>query len=328
MENNKSEISNKKMNIYKTVCFVLAMLIIIIAYLIINQLIKNSKDIERKEAFVQIENQDILYHIDNARYENGNLIIEGWAFYLGVNAVDQRLTIFLRDINDYTNKFYFTETKINRNDVNDYYLCDYDYTNCGFEALLYDKKLSSECYEILINVSYSELDERTGTRRENSITISTYKYITNGELMACRKDMYDPIESNNTYINNIVDNGDLIFYRRNKGIYLYQYFDKLYWITNKNYEFSNDGRTYIQYQLRTTQTDLLPSSRINNKYDWDNLGFVFEENEYREENFGEYRVASCRIPNEYAVTYFWTGYCVDNKWKWMEYVHLGSIEQK
>lgn len=109
---------------------------------------------------------------------------------------------------------------------------------------------------------------------------------------------------------------------------VYQYGDELYWVMGPDFKFEADGSTYVQYQLNTTQPEHLPEVRIENGWDWDNIGFVFEEAEISADDLPEEiaaevgpsdRVAMRLIPHEYAVTAIVTGYYNGYKWEWSRY---------
>ena len=113
----------------------------------------------------------------------------------------------------------------------------------------------------------------------------------------------------------IVNKGYLRVYRPDRACYVYQYKGSLYWIADKEFAFEEDGTTYIQYHLWTTQIDKLPQKRLKNKWYWDNIGGNFEDYEIRD-NFGKYRVMRREIPLQYSITSIETGYYVDGEWKW------------
>ena len=103
---------------------------------------------------------------------------------------------------------------------------------------------------------------------------------------------------------------------------MYQYNDRLYWITNDEFVFKDDGLSYIQCHLHTSKRQNLPESRIQHGYD--NKGFNFEEFEYTDENTTPYRVAIRDIPAEFPITYIRTGVydSVHSEWTWSKYTQL------
>ena len=89
------------------------------------------------------------------------------------------------------------------------------------------------------------------------------------------------------------------------------------WTTSANDFDIFDGDTIIQYQLSTTQAESIPQQRLENGWNWDNIGFYFSKNELIEWNTGKYRVAKKSIPTEYSVTKIWTGNYNDG-WIWIQ----------
>ena len=100
----------------------------------------------------------------------------------------------------------------------------------------------------------------------------------------------------------------------------------MYWIAGKDFFFEEDGTTYIQFHLSTTRVDRLPEIRQENGHNWDNIGFIFEEKELKDEATELYRVAVHDIPLEYPITHFWTGYYSNSVWVWKEYRTLDISE--
>ena len=116
-------------------------------------------------------------------------------------------------------------------------------------------------------------------------------------------------------LQDVFTKGKLCFYLDDIGIYVYQYDDKLYWIADEKFKFNEDGLTFIQYQIYTSQKDKLPEHRI--QHGFDNLGFYFEEYEYKDENTYPYRVAIQDLPYEYPITSILTGVYNSSEKSWV-----------
>ena len=119
-------------------------------------------------------------------------------------------------------------------------------------------------------------------------------------------------------LNEILVGADLRVYRPDYHCWVYQKDWALYWIVDQDFDFEEDGSTYIQYQLWTTETDKLPQKRLENNWLWDNIGSCFEDYELKGD-FGLYRVMKRELPNEYPVTAIETGYYKDGAWVWKHY---------
>ena len=123
-----------------------------------------------------------------------------------------------------------------------------------------------------------------------------------------------------TDLEEIVQNGYLRVYRPDYACYVYQYKGYLYWIADKAFHFEENRKTYIQYQLWTTQTEKLPEKRLKNKWYWDNIGGYFEKFEITDTvNCGKYRVCKRKLPTEYSITAIVTGFYKNKKWVWQNY---------
>ena len=245
-----------------------------------------------------------VYQVDSVDTKNGDLVLRGFAFELDKDATEGAFEIVLQDIE--SGKIYFPKMRyMERTDVNEYFLCEYDYLQTGFEAVIKAKKLdlNEKNYEVLLRL----VDERQ--------TYQTGTYISKGVLMYTNPQEYEPLDVKGTDLERIVDEGILRVYRPDYGMYVYQYEGELYWIADETYAFDEDGNVYIEYQLDTTQIDKLPERRLENQWYWDNLGFVFKEKECQELSIEKYRVAKKRLPEEYSVEKIWTGEN-DGQWIW------------
>lgn len=191
-----------------------------------------------------------------------------------------------------------------RYDVNQYFLCEHDYTMSGFTAR--GKIESSTEYEIIVKWPWM-------------IPLSTGVYVTDGFIhYAEEKSFVAPDTSDAPDLEEIVNDGTLRVYRPDFHCWVYQKDWSVYWIVNQDFHFEEDGTTYIQYQMWTTQTDKLPTKRLENNWFWDNIGGYFEKYEI-EGDFGEYRVMRHEIPIAYSVTSIITGYHKDGEWIWKNY---------
>lgn len=230
---------------------------------------------------------DYLSHVDN------DLTIEGFCFRYEHPSSDY--TLILRAENG--TQIDLEKETVTRPDVNEYFACEYDYTASGFRAT---GLVEEGEYEVLIKWPWS-IALPTGVYVGSSI-----HYVPEREFSS------PPIEED------FVKNGVLRIYRPDFHCWVYQYGGSLYWIVDQNFYFEDDGSTYIQYQLYTTQTDKLPQHRLDNNWLWDNIGGDFEKYEIVS-NFGDYRVMKRELPTRYSITSIQTGYHKDGKWIWQEF---------
>ena len=113
-----------------------------------------------------------------------------------------------------------------------------------------------------------------------------------------------------------VKKGTLLVCRPDMHIWIFQYDGSLYWVADEGFHFEDDGLTYIQYHLWTTQLEKLPPGRLAQNYYWNNLSGYFEKYELPGD-FGKYRVMCCELPTEYSITSILTGYYKDGEWGWV-----------
>jgi len=244
-----------------------------------------------------------VYQVDEVGIEGKDFVLQGFAFELDKDATEGAFEIVLQDIE--TGKRHFPEMKyMERKDVNEYFLCEYDYLQTGFEAVIKAKKLdlNEKNYEVLLR----RADERQ--------TYQTGTYISKGELIYTNPSEYEELDVLGTELEEIVEEGVLRVYRPDYGMYVYQYEDELYWIAEEDYEYFDSD--ILEYMLYTTQKEKLPEYRLENEWYWDNMGFLFTEKEVKKINSGNYRVAKARIPSEYSIVEIETGNNVDSLWIW------------
>lgn len=248
------------------------------------------------------------YQIENVEQKDGKLVLTGWAFKLKKDSAENEIELILYDEEE--EKGYFATVKKEvREDVNKYFFCEYDYSKSGFVAEVPLKKLDLENrnYKILLRLD----------RKHTKKAYATNVYLSKGEVMYANPAWFEPLKVEGTYLEEIVENGMLRVYRPDVGMHVYQYNGMLYWIAEKHFFFKEDGHTYIQFQLNTTQISNLPQQRLENKWYSDNIGFYFEAKEVVGMNTGNYRVAVVELPKTYSITQIWTGYH-DGEWIWRQ----------
>lgn len=255
---------------------------------------------------VEVDDFSWVYQVDSVEAKDGEVLLTGFAFELDKDAVGDNYEIVLQELE--TGKNYFLKMEYSeRKDVNNYFLCEYDYLQSGFEAKINEEKLDlqEKDYEVLLRLEDKKKAYQTGV------------FLVDGQLFYTNPREFAPLDVEGTDLEDIVERGVLRVYRPDYGMYVYQYEGGLYWIAEEDYAFV-DGDVYVEYQLDTTQKDLLPEGRISNRWYWDNIGFMFKENELLGMNFGRYRVAKSLIPVEYSVEKIWTGRYSDDYWIWMQ----------
>ncbi|MBR4341499.1 MAG: hypothetical protein IKP88_02110 [Lachnospiraceae bacterium] len=313
---------NKK-KILKITIEVIVIIGIIVGFILINDQLSQN----RKSTFEFIkDSNEYTYQIEETGYDGEDFYIKGWFFELKsvrntVMEVGNNKTcgVVLYDMNkniaDETVKsdnrvegIALNVEKIVRNDINDYFKCEYDYSNCGFVAKIPKIMVDVEnsLYQIILKA-----DEKDNNGIETAIFLDhgTLKYINPKDEVK--------LDVNGTDLEDIVNKGYCMVSDPGHYIYVYQYEKKLYWIADKDYYFENDGSTCIQFSMDTTQFDKLPKDRIDKGLYWSSIGDDFEKYEVTDTiNCGKYRVSVREIPKDYSVTRIVTGYMFDEKWVW------------
>lgn len=259
------------------------------------------------DRMLEIKEDDFswVYQVDEVNVDGKYFVLQGFAFELEKNSKEGAFELVLQDIA--TGKLFFPKMEyMEREDVNAYFLCEYDYLQSGFKATINASKLDlyEKNYEVLLKKADNHETFRTGT------------YLSEGQLLCADPAEFEPLDLIGTDLEKIVENGVLRAFQSDFGIYVYQCGWDLYWIIASNYEFDSTGNMYMDYQLDTTQIEKLPTYRLENHWYWSNLGFWFCSKELSKIDTGEYRVAKTEIPTEYSVVKIWTGEVHDWEWIW------------
>lgn len=252
-----------------------------------------------------IDDNSWMFQIDDVYEDGKNLVFDGWAFEIGKNAVESNYDVILFDMETGEGNFLKMEY-VKRNDIDDYFSCEYDYTESGFVGSIPKRKfnISDGTYEVLIRPEGKKTAYPTGI------------YFSNGEMMFVNPVEFIPLDVDGTVLEVVVKEGQLRLFRPDIDIYVYQYGNELYWIAGEKYDFVEDD-TVIQYQLDTTQPENIPHEDLLNFDYRSDLRFGFKKCEIESWRTEKYRVAKCAIPQEYSVTFVWTGDYREG-WLWLD----------
>jgi len=248
-----------------------------------------------------LTSKSVCFQIDNVAIEEDRLELTGVVFDYEMFITDY--LIILQSTETAEKVSLNTDYGIQRSDVNQYFECEINYSNTGFIAS--GKVNATEEYEIFLQTPWKAL-------------VSTDVFVTGSDIHYYPEASFIPPVVTGTDLENIIENGHLRVYRPDYSCWVYQYDGSLYWIVDQDFNFEEDGTTYIQYQLWTTQRENLPAERLENEHFWDNIGGDFEEYEL-DGNFGDYRVSKRELPTEYSITAITTGYHVDDEWIWQNF---------
>lgn len=290
--------------------FILAMGLCWGFYFLMRQCITNMK--MNKIVLVKDNYASFFYQLDFVQdMDNHNMIgFEGVFFKLNQDApvINEKseISVIMVNVDNPKEKYIFKVTnRVNREDVDDYFKCNYNFLCSGF---ITDKRMidtNGKVYEVFF--------------KENMLkneTLETGLFVHDGIMERFNPKSFIEPKVERTPLENIVKDGFLMDYLPDYDVWIYQYEWKLYWITGDNFYFEEDGSTYIQYQLNTTQYDRLPWERVENGWYWSNLGDYFEQYEVYYNNLESYRVSVRELPTDYSITRIETGYYIDNEWVW------------
>lgn len=260
----------------------------------------------REDFEIMEDDFSCIYQIEQVQEEGKSIVLTGWAFEILGDADAKKYDVVLYDRK--REKSYFAKMEYCvRDDVNQYFSYHYDYSDSGFTASFRKKEFDFEntYYEILLKC------RKTGQAYQTGI------YFDGKELFYINPEEYQEPEVVGTDLEPIVREGYLRVYRPDLGMYVYQYGNKLYWIAEQKYGFSEDGSTMLQYHSETTQPMRLPAERLENKWMWDNMSFYFERREWTDKETGKYRVSEAELPTQYAISRMWVGELIDHQgWTW------------
>ena len=269
--------------------------------------------------------RSVCFQLDNVKQEHRNLMLSGFVFFC--DRPETHVTFVLQSTQTSKELQPVVEYGLPRPDVNRYFRSvtgnpttgvstaikfwhtpsvPQDYAGAGFSASVRNVDPEEE-YEIIMKIN-------------PFVTLPTGVYVTGPDIHYAKQRDFIPPDVAGTDLEEIVNKGDLRVYRPDCACYVYQYRGSLYWIADKGFAFEDDGTTYMQYHLWTTQIDKLPRKRLKNKWYWDNIGGYFEKHEITSRiNCGRYRVSKRKLPTEYAITSIVTGYYKNGKWIWKEF---------
>jgi len=303
-------------------------LLFIVLFIIVIYIINLYIDKNRRISFKFSEDSNTCaYQIEEIFVDEDNLVLKGWFIELErVRNVPQKieknnkLGVLLYDLKsgqeiniENENKSFkgieCTVERVNREDVNKYFECGYDYSECGFIARINKKDIDLNNGEYQI-VFKEDINQYLGG-------VITSIYIVKGKIQYVNPKEYYQIDVQGTDLEKIVNNGICLACISDNHMCIYQYKGEIYWIAGEDFYFEDDGSTVIQYQMETTQFDKLPKDRIESACFWSNISGEFETYEITDKmNCGKYRVSVRKIPQEYSVYKIWTGYCINDSWIW------------
>lgn len=281
------------------------MAMIILAFIIVNIKINESRFTEDSRDSYSL---DYVFQLDKVEFSADEITVDGWCFRMGEDTTENGTSPELILVNVQTKKTrrYSTDIVV-RDDVNRYFDCEFNYSNCGFCTHMNKNALNLDenTYEVFLHY------------KGESYGIQTDVFLSKDGVSYTNPQKFRRIESSNVDLIELTENGILRFYIPDKDVYVYQYDDFLFWILGPSYEYSCDITEKMQYQTWTTQGTLLPITEYRKDNFADNFQFSLQD--YWCENLSGdgYNVYQRELPNTYAIARILTGdYSDSEKWVW------------
>lgn len=304
---------NKKKQV---IFFVISMIILSVIYIVVVSFVQKISEKEVLSKLSPILDYQVLFEIEDVVKKDGKLEFSGWM--LRVDSKNKNVWLVFNEVNETEIKILKTSL-IDRNDVGNYFMPNWNFGNCGFVSeVKCDEFKKDVCYEVFLVLDYvteKEIEGRIETL-ENKRKVSTGYYLFNDMLYRYNpQNFYEP-QVIDEEILDVIKKGVLRGYDLNEKIWVYQYNRSLYFLIGSDFGFMEDVQIGIPVMPHTTREDLLPESRIS--YGFDHLGFYFENKDYLRDGIEDYQVVVVTLPTEYPMTYIATGLYNAIEESWMK----------
>jgi len=292
------------------ICFFsISMIILVVIYSLASIEIKNIV-VSEKEPVLDYK---ILCNIEKIETDNEVVKFKGWALRMASQNVSTKLVLQSLDGTDIE----VIDTKSEeRRDIEEYYVPNWDFGQCGFVTEIKQKKLVDDLsYEIFLMLEYKEKQEDDKETIEMTNKVSTGQFYCNGRLYNYNPQEFFEPSITDTELSHIIDEGVVKAFDPNEQIWVYQYGNTLYFIVNSRYDSLKESSIRIPVMPHTSRTELLPENR--QQYGVDHLGAYCEDDKYRREGVLPYQVTEVELLVDYPVTYISTGLYDDEVSEWI-----------
>ena len=295
----------------------IAIIIFIIeGFVIINDLIS---DFGKKKFKPIVDNNKYAYQVEELVIEDDEIVLKGWFFELkNVRNEDQHVdegkelgivlfdnSIKIENPKDFYKGISMSVTRNTRNDVNNYFNCEYDYSYCGFTAKIPKNNIELDQKEYRI-IFKPDINGEVGILSQVFIRNETINYIP--------ADEYVDLDISGTDLEIVVNEGYCIGGNPEKKLAIFQYEWKLYWILDSEIYSSKKEKSTMQFRIDTTQYNKLNENNMDNREFWNKLDFTFEKAEISDSiNCGKYRVCVQDIPDDISVSWILNRFYYENK---------------
>ena len=256
-----------------------------------------------------------MIELENAEGKNGDYFFSGMAFHRTNEISDVYLVI--KSVDGFE-KNAFKVKKKEREELLDIFGQDKSGNLIGFEVSVNQDNINPEVlYEILLDIAYVE--EKNGEFVEKKSQISTNYFLYDGEIA----NVIEKPKVTNEQLQNVTDKGELCFYLKDKGIWIYLYNGVLHWFIDK--KIVPEDVQGLRLYIYTNRADLIPE--LDNEH-YLNEGYVYRNIYITDDNYDEESqlyILNFDLPKEYPVTYINHGMFFSGKDKGWVYRGMFSL---
>jgi len=297
---------------------VVSMCVLVGLFIGISHPVKEAGNIKNVIKRREENNSAILIELENGEKKNGNYFFSGMAFHR--TNVIREIYLVINPEDGLEKKAFKVKTK-EREDLLELFEQEKSENLVGFEVSVNQDNINPEVrYEILLDIAYVE--EKNGEFIEKNSQISTNCFLYDGEIAKVDKKP----KVTNGHLQNVIDKGELCFYLKDKGVWMYLYNGGLQWFIDKNIvpEAVQGLRLYIY----TNRADLIPESDIEHYL---NEGYVYRNLYITEDNYDEESqlyILNFDLPKEYPIVYINHGMFFSGKDKGWVYRGMFSLYRR
>ena len=260
---------------------------------------------DHDEKNVTTLSRGLCFQVEDASYQDGRMEVSGVCFWYDRGPI--AYTILLRSTKTGESYPLQTESCLPRPDVSAYF--HLDSLKAGFQASGQGIAENEE-YEVAVDFGFHRVIS-TG------VLLTAEKEQAGVHIHSVPDAVFVPLETEGTDLEEITAKGVLLSSQPVFHVYVYFYEGSLYWIAEDGFFLEDDGRTFMNAVLWTTEPEKISQYSKDLGLQYDALGVSFEIGEVSG-NFGRYRVCAWKLPKDYPITSIMLGYFY-NGWVWKEY---------
>lgn len=280
--------------------FVVSMLLMTMIYVPLMYVFLEKNETKAIQKQIEIKDRSILTNIEGIVQKDGKLILNGWC--LDIGSKNTNIHVLLQDSTGVEYKVVKAQM-VQREDVSNYFIGGIEYVDCGFMVGVKEKELKKDiAYEIILHYTSSDIMD---TGKEEIKKVSTGKYLLNGNLYSYNPNDFAEPEISDIQIQNVIQNGKLLLFDKEKQLWIYKFESQLFYIVNTDISIAEETNIGVPVMVYTSLPDKLPFER--KEYGFDHLGFYFADNKYQVEGIIPYQIFAVNCDVDYPVTYITTG---------------------